>query len=111
MAYPNQKIIRIVKKEKKIKDLNNSFTYINIESLKNASKNLSYNGLKLWLRLASNKVNFTLELSQKNCESWGIKKSTYYNAVKELMSKSYILPTDKGNYFIFYDIPHTTDLK
>jgi hypothetical protein len=80
-------------------------------SLKNASKILSGNSFKLWTYLASNKNEFILELSQKDCELWGLKKSTYYNAFKELMNKSYIVPTDKENYFIFYDIPHAVDLK
>jgi hypothetical protein len=111
MSYPNQRIIKVAKRVGKTKDQTNGFTFINLVSLENANKNLSGNGLKLWLYLVSNKNGFVLELSQKGCELWGLKRSTYYNAFKELMSKSYIVPTDKKNYFAFYDIPHTTDLK
>lgn len=111
MSYPNQRIIKVAKRVGKAKDYTGEFTFINLTSLENASKNLSGSGLKLWMYLVSNKNGFILELSQKDCELWGLKRSTYYDAFKELINKSYILPTDKGNYFIFYDIPHTADLK
>lgn len=111
MPYPNQRIIKVAKRVGKTKDQTNGFTFINLVSLENANKNLSGSGLKLWLYLVSNKNGFVLELSQKNCEFWGLKRSTYYDAFKELMNKSYIVPTNKENYFAFYDIPRVANLK
>ena len=59
-------------------------------------------GLLLWLYLDKNADGYRLELSQKACEEWGIKRDSYYRAVKELQDKGYLQETGGGR-FIFHE--------
>lgn len=60
-------------------------------------------GLLLWLYLDKNADGYRLELSQKACEVWGIKRDSYYRAVKELQEKGYLQETGGGRY-IFHEV-------
>lgn len=60
-------------------------------------------GLLLWLYLDKNADGYRLELSQKACEAWGIKRDSYYRAVKELQEKGYLQETGGGRY-IFHEV-------
>jgi len=60
-------------------------------------------GLLLWLYLDKNANGYKLELSQKACEEWGLKKDSYYRAKKELESKGYLEQAGAGQY-IFHEV-------
>lgn len=61
--------------------------------------------LKLWLYLNKNQSGFQLELSQKACEQWGIKKDAYYTARKKLIELGFLVPKAEGsNIYIFYEV-------
>ena len=61
--------------------------------------------LKLWLYLNKNQSGFQLELSQKACEQWGIKKDAYYTARKKLITLGYLVPKEEGsNIYIFHEV-------
>lgn len=99
-TYPNQKIIHIQKK-KVVKD----FLQIGNSEWQEASRTLRDSGFKLYLYLASNADGFDLALSQKAFqEATGVKKTAYYDAIKELLNKGY-LEEKQGNIFIFFVTP------
>lgn len=102
MAYANQKTIRIFK-EKCDKD--NIYSVINNNALQSAMIDLKKSGaFKLWVYLSKNQNGFDLELSAAECQKWGIKESSYHNAVKELIYKGY-LQLESANRYIFYEQP------
>ena len=68
--------------------------------------NLKECALKLWLYFNKNQNNHSFELSQKACEAWGIKKSSYYRAIEELIEKGYLQPINEdSNVYIFHEKP------
>lgn len=68
--------------------------------------NLKESGLKLWLYINKNQDNYKLELSQRACESWGIKRASYYRAVDELIEKGYLQQQKEGsNIYFFHELP------
>lgn len=79
---------------------------MNIDALSAAVQNLKGSGLKMWLYFNKNQDNHKFELSQRACQLWGIKKDSYYDGIRELESKGYLLPTYKGsNIYKFYEMP------
>lgn len=42
-----------------------------------------------------------MALSCADCAKWGIKKTAYYDAVKELEEKGYLI-TQGGNKYVFH---------
>lgn len=98
---PNQKTIQ-VKKEKC--DKQNYYAAINLNALQLAAADLKSGAFKLWIYFAKNQPNFELALSNKAvADSFGIKKDQYDKAVKELITKGYLIETSK-NHFDFYEI-------
>lgn len=96
MSYSNQKILRIVKPK-----YEREFLQVGITEWQNAYKELTPSAFAIYLYLASNADGFCLELSQKAIEnSLGIKKTAYFEAVKQLEGKGYIQPIS-GNMFYF----------
>lgn len=96
MSYSNQKILRIVKPK-----YEREFLQVGITEWQNAYKVLTPSAFAIYLYLASNTNGFCLELSQKAIEnSLGIKKTAYFEAVKQLEGKGYIQPIS-GNMFCF----------
>ena len=96
MSYSNQKILRIVKPK-----YEREFLQVGITEWQNAYKVLTPSAFAIYLYLASNADGFCLELSQKAIEnSLGIKKTAYFDAIKQLEKESYILPIG-NNEFIF----------
>ena len=96
MSYSNQKILRIVKPK-----YEREFLQVGITEWQNAYKVLTPSAFAIYLYLASNADGFCLELSQKAIEnSLGIKKTAYFEAVKQLEGKGYIQPIS-GNMFYF----------
>ena len=99
-TYPNQKIIKI--KKPKYRD---SFLQIGIDEWKEASKKLSPSAFKIYLYLAGNADGFNLALSKQAVENdLGIKKTAYYDAMKELEALDY-LHTIQGNIKEFTTTP------
>ncbi len=77
---------------------------INLESLQAAMNCLRGSGLRLWLYLTKNQMGYSFELSQKACANWGIKKDSYYTAIKELQDKGFLFQEHpNSNRFYFYE--------
>ena len=100
MSYPNQKKVTI---NKEPCDGRNVYAKINIESLKKAMCGLKPSELKLWLYLSRNIDGRTFDLSQVDCEGYGLKKDAYHDAVNGLISKGYLLHK-MGNEFTFREM-------
>lgn len=106
MSVANQDIVRMGKREPW--DSEHIFARIHVEALQEAMCKLKGETLKLWLYLDKNADRdktgraFQLELSQKACEAWGIKKDAYYTAKKKLIELGYLTPIEEGsNIYIF----------
>ena len=65
---------------------------------------LDNNSFKLWLYIEKNQDGFELELSQKACESWGLKKDSYRRAKSELIQKNYLREVEP-DVFEFNETP------
>ena len=103
MSSPNQKIIRIGKKNEPKKGDNN-YICVFKDVYFEAYRNLSPTGIGLWMYLYGNKSGFQLELSEKAfCAETGKNKSTYYSAVKELIEKGYLIETS-SNHYTYYAV-------
>jgi len=101
-TYPNQKIIQI--RKQKYKD---NFLQIGIDEWMEASKKLTSSAFKIYLYLSGNANGFNLALSKQAIEKdLGIKKTAYYDAMKELESLGYI-HTIQGNIKEFTTTPYT----
>ena len=73
---------------------------MNINALSAAVQDLKGSALKMWLYLNKNQDDYKFELSQKACQLWGIKKDSYYDGVRELESKGYLVPIHEGSISI-----------
>ena len=107
MAVSNQEIIQEFVYEPCNK--NNLYATINLEALQHAMKDLGggANALKLWLYLSKNSTNFRhLELSRKDCCSWGMGSSQFTDAKNLLVKKGYLVARNKGHtIFDFIQYP------
>lgn len=96
MSVPNQLTVKIQKPQYKEK-----FLQIGIDEWIYASKKFPPATFKLYLYLAGNKDNFSLELSQQAVENAiGIKKTAYHDGLNELKDAGY-LKLLKGNLWSF----------
>ena len=96
MSVPNQLTVKIQKPQYKEK-----FLQIGIDEWIYASKKFPPATFKLYLYLAGNKDNFSLELSQQAVENAiGIKKTAYHDGLNELKDAGY-LKLLKGNIWAF----------
>lgn len=93
MSVANQKIVVIAPRKDYIKN----FSRIHNDALQIAMQQLKGEHLKLWLYLVKNKDNYTLELSQKALEEWGLKKDSYYRAVESLIKLGYLTQTKEDS--------------
>ena len=89
MSVPNQKIVQIGKRT--VRNGQNLYATMNLEALQLAMKTLKGSSLKMWLYLNKNQEKYTFELSRAACLEWGIKKDSYYDGIKELMEKGYLV--------------------
>ena len=106
MSYPNQKRITIGNRAKRSKD--NLYATINLEALQQAMISLNgSSGLLLWLYLDKNQEGYSFDLSQKVCAEWGIKRDSYYRAVRELQDKGYLRISGKSYEFYEFADNHT----
>lgn len=100
MTYYNQKTI-IVEKE-------NDGLFVNVsnKALQEAMCNLKNYSFKLWIYIAKNKDQYTFSLSKKDCENWGINKSSYHGAIQDLIDKGYLRESKrKENTYYFIENP------
>lgn len=98
MGYANQRKVKIGKRAKRSRD--NLFATFNLDALQEAMNNLNgSSGLLLWLYLNKNMEGYSLELSQKAAEEWGLKRDSYYRAFKELEAKGYLIVGQHGYEF------------
>lgn len=103
MSFQNQKIIKVIKENCNKENL---YTVINLQALQNAMNNLKGETFKLWIYLSKNQNGYQLELSQKACLEWGIKKDAYYAAVEKLIKLHYLQPIyDGSNIYTFSETP------
>ena len=71
---------------------------------------LKGSSLKIWLYLNKNQERYTFDLSRAACLEWGIKKDSYYDGIKELMEKGYLVQSREGsNYYTFYESPQSVN--
>lgn len=108
MSVPNQSIVKIAPRG--IFDQNHGFSRIHLDALQTATTLLKGEHLKLWLYLCSNADGYQLELSQKACLEWGIKKDAYYAAKAKLIELGYLTPIQEGsNILIFSEKPNDSE--
>lgn len=90
----------------RLRDTNHPYVLLSAISYQKACADLTTIGsLKLWLYLSHNQDGFKLNLSQKACEAWGLKKDSYYKAIDCLIEKGYLVPTGEKDEFIFKETP------
>jgi len=100
MSVPNQKKVIIHKPKYK-----GNFLQIGIDEWQQAIKTMKKVEFALYLYLASNKNEYSLELSRQAFENaTGYKKTTYNDAVLGLLKLGYIVPI-QGNIYAFYTSP------
>ena len=110
MSVPNQKTIIVQPRTER--NSNNIYATFNIEALQEAMKNLKNSSFKLWCYINKNQDKYKLELSQKACEEWGIKKDSYYSSVRDLTEKGYLIQKDThSNIYSFYEVPFSENPK
>lgn len=100
----NQKTVRIGKRIKRSKEsYDHYYATMNLNALQEAmSSGLTETALKLWLYFNKNQDDYEMALSQKDCAEWGISKTSYYNAVRELIRRGYLVPLNaKESIFEF----------
>ena len=96
MSVPNQLTVKIQKPQYKEK-----FLQIGIDEWIHAANIFPPATFKLYLYLAGNKDNFSLELSQQAVQNTiGIKKTAYHDGLNELKEAGYLKPL-KGNIWSF----------
>lgn len=101
MSYPNQKKVTVSKEPC---DARNVYAKINIKALQQAMCQLKPSELKLWLYLSRNINGRVFDLSQVDCECYGLKKDAYHDAVNGLIEKNY-LQKSIGNNYAFIEMP------
>lgn len=106
MSVPNQRIVQIGKRT--VRNGQNLYATMNLEALQLAMKTLKGSSLKMWLYLNKNQENYTFELSRAASLEWGIKKDSYYDGMKELIEKGYLVQAREGsNFYTFYELPRS----
>ena len=99
-TYPNQKIVTIHKEP-----LNGNYLGINKDVLFEACKRLTPYEFMMYIYLACNRDNYKLRLSQSAVNSAiGMPRSTYYDQVKNIINKGYLVE-NQGNRYDFYERP------
>lgn len=104
MSVPNQNIIY-----GSVKSKEGYFLMCNQNALFAAMKDLKFVGLKMWLYLSKNQEDHSFELSLEACKKVGIVKNTYYEGIKELIAKGYLIQ-ETGNGYRFYDTPQSSNI-
>ena len=107
-----------VSNQKKIKkailepcDKSNLYAPFNMDALQEAMLDLDAKGdIKLWLYFSKNQASYEYDLSREDCEGWGIKKDAYYDGLKRLIAKGYLVPINqKETIYVFVQRPSKHD--
>jgi hypothetical protein len=104
MSVPNQLVIQEFNYEPC--DKSNLYATINLEAMKYAIQTFSaINSLRLWMYLSKNNKGFKhLELSSKDCISWGLGKTQFSKAKDDLIAKGFLVHRG-GNVYDFIQNP------
>ena len=80
---------------------------INLSAIEEAASNLQEKGsFKLFIYLAKNQNSYKFALSSSHFTAWsGVSIQAYNTAVKEMIAKGYLVPTDKDQWYNFYERP------
>lgn len=88
------------------------YATVNVNALNSAMNDLKGETFKLWMYLNKNQERYQFELSQKECEKWGIKKDAYYSGVNKLIELGYLRQVNEGsNIFVFFETPNSENPK
>lgn len=110
-SNPNQRSIRIHKEKTDDKSIDNYYTKINLNALRNAMSSLTPKAFELWMYLSKNVDNHFMWLSKVDFLSWSnIKSTSYYEAFNELKSLGYLVEKDVKNQYDFYEIPKDDEI-
>lgn len=78
---------------------------LNINALNQAAKELNAGAFKLYIYFMKNQNDYTFALSNKVVEDeFGMKKTQYDSAIKELIDKGF-LQLQSGNLYKCFDYP------
>lgn len=104
---PNQKAVTVYKEpcDNTVKE--HYYAKINLDALSQAALDLDAGAFKLWVYFAKNQPGYQFALSKADVmEHFGIKKTQYDNAIKELKEKGYLVE-NKNPYYSFHEVPVT----
>jgi hypothetical protein len=101
-VHHNQKVVKIIKRHQK-------GMMFDLASNKAAIKNLTPSAFMLYSHFIQNIPDFIEVLSRKTLLSTtALSERTYDSAVKELITKGYLVKTDHpdySDYYLFYEAP------
>lgn len=104
MTYKTSSNQKVVKVNKEKCDKANLYATINLEAMNRAAIDLDAGAFKLWIYFAKNQNDYQFALSSKDAlETFGLKKRQYDNAIKDLITKGYLVNTN-GNYYNFIEM-------
>ena len=100
-TVPNQKVVKV---KHDICDKSHPYTMCNVKSNSRALKELSPNTYKLYMYFDLNQDGYTFALSyQAVHNATGMSDKTYQKAVRELIEKKYLVPSETKGLYIFYN--------
>lgn len=103
--YANQKTVTINKESTEFK----RFASVHLQNLDDAMATLTPNTFKLWVYFAKNIDGYELVLYRSNVmRKCKFGASTYTKAMQELINLKYLIPTEDGKGYDFYDSPRET---
>jgi len=100
-TYPNQNIIII---NQLPRDKNNFYGMFNKAALTKARRELGGSAFKIWTYINENANGYKFALSQIDVqEKTDVKKSAYYTAREELISKGFLVEIEGSNVLQFFE--------
>ena len=108
MAVPFQKTINI-NKERVAKQSSRLFLCCYQDNIETAMKSLTHTAFKVWVCLMFNRDGYTIDFSPAYvAQITGLCLDTARKAMKELIQKNYLIPTnDKETIYNFYETPQS----
>lgn len=98
MSFPNQSYYHIAKVISN--DKGDVYFMVRWADVLKASKELTANGMKLYLYLAKNQDGYNFYFSSADfCRTYDISDRTFRRAREELMEKGYLLEKEKNNVY------------
>lgn len=107
VTYPNQKTV--VAEHMPHDSLHTGYGCLNINAVCRAKRALNGNAFALYIRCVLNRQGFPYALSPSSFKAdMGISENGYQSAVKELISKGYLVKRQDGrNAYTIYEMPPT----